>query len=36
MTDMGLSRKRGFLDYQNTEDAFLELFTELRADRVIP
>jgi nucleoside-diphosphate-sugar epimerase len=36
MTDMGLSRKRGFLDYQSTEDAFRELFMELRADNVIP
>jgi nucleoside-diphosphate-sugar epimerase len=36
MTDMALSRKLGFLVYQNTEEAFRDLFTTLRADKVIP
>jgi len=36
MTDMALSRKLGFLVYQNTEDAFLDLFSALRADKIIP
>jgi len=36
MTDMALSRKRGFLAYQGTEEAFHDLFAALRADRVIP
>jgi hypothetical protein len=36
VTDMALSRKRGFLVYQSTEDSFLNLFTQLREDRVIP
>jgi nucleoside-diphosphate-sugar epimerase len=36
MTDMALSRKLGFLAYQNTEEAFLDLFSALRADRIIP
>ena len=36
MTDMAASRKRGFAVYQNTEEAFHDLFAELRADRVIP
>jgi len=31
-----LSRKLGFLAYQNTEEAFLDLFSALRADRIIP
>ena len=30
VTDMGLSRKRGFLVYQSTEDLFRDLFTQLR------
>jgi hypothetical protein len=33
---MALSRKRGFLVYQSTEDSFRDLFTQLRKDRVIP
>ncbi len=33
---MTLSRKRGFLVYQSTDEAFRDLFAELRADRVIP
>ena len=36
MTDMGKSRRLGFLDYQPTDDAFFDLFAQLRADRVIP
>jgi nucleoside-diphosphate-sugar epimerase len=36
VTDMTLSRKRGFLVYQSTEDSFHDLFTQLREDRVIP
>jgi len=36
MTDMAASRKRGFAAYQNTEEAFHQLFAELRADKVIP
>jgi nucleoside-diphosphate-sugar epimerase len=36
MTDMALSRKLGFDVYQNTEDAFQDLFATLRAEKVIP
>jgi nucleoside-diphosphate-sugar epimerase len=36
MTDMTRSRKLGFLAYQNTEEAFHELFATLRAEKVIP
>jgi nucleoside-diphosphate-sugar epimerase len=36
MTDMAVSRKLGFLVYQNTQEAFLELFATLRADKIIP
>jgi nucleoside-diphosphate-sugar epimerase len=36
MTDMGKSRKMGFLDYQPTDDSFFDLFTRLRALRLIP
>jgi hypothetical protein len=36
MTDMALSRKLGFRVYQNTEDAFHDLFATLRAEKVIP
>lgn len=36
MTDMGKSRKAGFLDYQDTQDAFFNLFERLKAERVIP
>lgn len=36
VTDMSKSRRLGFLDYQPTEDAFLDLFARLRADRLIP
>jgi hypothetical protein len=36
MTDMSKSRGLGFTGYQPTDDAFFDLFTGLRADRLIP
>jgi len=36
MTDMTKSRKLGFIVYQDTRDSFFDLFTRLRADRLIP
>lgn len=36
VTDMSKSRKLGFLDYQATDDSFFDLFTRLRAARLIP
>jgi nucleoside-diphosphate-sugar epimerase len=36
VTDMSKSRRLGFLDYQATDESFFELFTKLRADRIIP
>jgi nucleoside-diphosphate-sugar epimerase len=36
VTDMGKSRRLGFLDYQPTDDAFFDLFARLRTDRLIP
>lgn len=36
VTDMSKSRKLGFTDYQATDDAFFDLFTRLRAERLIP
>ncbi|ALN71832.1 SDR family oxidoreductase [Aureimonas sp. AU20] len=36
VTDIGKSRRLGFLDYQATDDAFVDLFERLRADRLIP
>ncbi|WP_062014987.1 SDR family oxidoreductase [Aureimonas sp. AU4] len=36
VTDMGKSRRLGFLDYQPTDDSFFDLFAQLRADRLIP
>ena len=36
MTDMSRSRKLGFTAYQSTEDSFLDLFAQMRADRLIP
>lgn len=36
VTNMSKSRKLGFLDYQPTEDSFLDLFTTLRKQRIIP
>jgi nucleoside-diphosphate-sugar epimerase len=36
VTDMSKSRRLGFTAYQATDDAFFDLFTRLRADRLIP
>ncbi|WP_428377341.1 SDR family oxidoreductase [Lichenicoccus sp.] len=36
VTDMSKSRRLGFLDYQPTLDSFFDLFTTLKANRVIP
>lgn len=36
VTDMSKSRRLGFSAYQPTDDAFFELFEQLRADRLIP
>lgn len=36
VTDMGKSRRLGFLDYQPTDDAFFALFEQLRTERLIP
>ena len=36
MTDMAKSRKLGFTDYQATDESFFDLFTQLRAERLIP
>lgn len=36
VTDMSKSRKLGFAGYQATDEAFFDLFTKLRADRLIP
>ncbi|MCJ2053394.1 SDR family oxidoreductase [Methylobacterium sp. J-070] len=36
VTDMSKSRRLGFTAYQPTDDAFFDLFTQLRADRLIP
>jgi nucleoside-diphosphate-sugar epimerase len=36
MTDMGKSRKLGFAAYQATDESFFDLFSELRAARLIP
>jgi nucleoside-diphosphate-sugar epimerase len=36
LTDMSKSRKLGFLDYQATDDSFLDLFSRLRKERLIP
>ncbi len=35
-TDMSKSRRLGFLEYQETDRSFLDLFERLRADRIIP
>jgi len=35
-TDMGKSRRFGFLDYHSTDRSFLDLFDRLRAERIIP
>jgi nucleoside-diphosphate-sugar epimerase len=36
VTDMGKSRRLGFLDYQSSDEAFFDLFATLRNDRIIP
>jgi nucleoside-diphosphate-sugar epimerase len=36
VTDMSKSRRLGFTAYQPTEDAFFDLFGQLRRDRLIP
>ncbi|QOZ11431.1 SDR family oxidoreductase [Bradyrhizobium sp. CCBAU 51765] len=36
VTDMGKSRRLGFLDYQATDESFFDLFTTLREKRIIP
>lgn len=36
VTDMGKSRKLGFLDYQATDEAFFDLFARLQQERIIP
>jgi hypothetical protein len=36
VTDMSKSRRLGFLDFQQTEDSFYNLFTRLRSERLIP
>ncbi|WP_375421078.1 SDR family oxidoreductase, partial [uncultured Sphingomonas sp.] len=36
VTDMSESRRLGFTAYQPTDDAFIDLFERLRADRLIP
>ncbi|MGD9508746.1 MAG: SDR family oxidoreductase [Geminicoccaceae bacterium] len=36
MTDMSKSRKLGFTVYQRTDESFFDLFTQLRAGRLIP
>jgi nucleoside-diphosphate-sugar epimerase len=35
-TDMGKSRRHGFLDYQESDRSFLDLWDRLRAERIIP
>jgi nucleoside-diphosphate-sugar epimerase len=36
VTDMGKSRRLGFLDYQSTDQSFFDLFTQMRVLRLIP
>lgn len=36
LADMTKSRKAGFLDFQSTPDAFIDLFQRLEAERIIP
>jgi nucleoside-diphosphate-sugar epimerase len=36
VTDMSKSRRLGFTEYQPTDDAFFDLFSRLREDRIIP
>jgi nucleoside-diphosphate-sugar epimerase len=35
-TDMGKSRRHGFLDYQESHRSFVDLFERLRTERIIP
>jgi hypothetical protein len=35
-TDMGKCRRFGFLDYQDSERSFLDLFDRLRSERIMP
>jgi hypothetical protein len=35
-TDMGCSRRLGFVGVRDTESSFTELFARLRAERVVP
>jgi len=35
-TDMGKSRRYGFLDYKTSDRSFLDLFERLQAERIIP
>jgi nucleoside-diphosphate-sugar epimerase len=36
VTDMGKSRRLGFLDYQSTDQSFFDLFARMRSLRLIP
>lgn len=36
VTDMSKSRRGGFTAYQYTSDSFFDLFTRLRAEKLIP
>jgi hypothetical protein len=36
VADMSKSRRLGFLDYQSSDQAFFDLFEQLRAGRLIP
>ncbi len=36
VTDMGLSRRLGFTGYEQTDLAFIDLFEQMRRDRLIP
>jgi hypothetical protein len=36
VTDMSKSRRLGFSAYQQTDEAFYDLFSTLRSDRLIP
>jgi nucleoside-diphosphate-sugar epimerase len=36
LTDMSKSRRLGFVDYEPTEDSFLDLFAELHERKIIP
>ncbi len=36
LTNMSKSRKAGFMDYQDTRDAFIDLFEQLKSQRIIP